>query len=129
MNIKDLSVTLYTNEIEACKSFYVEVLGGKITFDCEWYVTITFNNNMNISFIEPEKAEIEIIAGNVTFNILVDNVDDIYTAIKDKVNIVCDIANQPWGDRSFRIVDPIGNMVYIYKLAPVADEYKDAIKE
>lgn len=128
MNIKDLSVTLYTNKIEECKSFYVEVLGAKVTFDSGWYVVITFSNNMSIAIMEPEKAGTKIIVGNVTLNIMVENVDFEYSKIKNKVKIIHDIANQPWGDRSFRIIDPIGNIIYIYMPAPVSDEYKDAIK-
>ena len=114
MNVKDLSVTLYTNEIEACKLFYVEVLGGKITFDSGWYVVITFSNNMSIAIMEPEKAGAKVVVGNVTLNFMVENVDSEYSKIKGRVNILSDIANQPWGDRSFRIMDPIGNIIYIY---------------
>lgn len=129
MNVKDLSVTLYTNQIAECKEFYVEVLGARVTFDSEWYVVLTFSNDMSVAFMEPDKSASEIATGNVTLNILVEDVDSEYLKLKDKVTIVYDIANQPWGDRSFRILDPLRNIVYIYMPAAVSDEYKDAIKE
>lgn len=129
MNIKDLSVTLYTNKINKCKEFYTTILGARITFDSDWYAVITFSNNMSVAFMEPDKSASEIETGNVTLNFLVDDVDAEYSKLKGKVNIVCDLANQPWGDRSFRILDPIGNIVYIYMPAAVSDEYEDAIKE
>lgn len=129
MNIKDLSVTLYTNKVEECKAFYVEFLGARVAFDSGWYAVVTFSNNMSIAIMEPEKAGIKVVVGNVTLNVMVENVDLEYSRIKDKVEIIHDIADQPWGDRSFRIIDPIGNIVYIYMPTPVSDEYKDAIKE
>src|SRR5690554_4097511 len=110
MKIQDLAVTFYSNEIEKNKLFYVEVLGGRITFDCDWYVVITFCNNMSIAIMEPEKAGAPIILGNITLNLMVEDVDFEYSKLQGKVDIVCDIANQPWGDRSFRILDPMGNI-------------------
>ncbi len=129
MNVKDLSVTLYTNKVEECKVFYTETLGGKVTLDSGWYIVVTFCNNMSIAFMELDQVGSEVQVGNVTLNVLVEEVDTEYAKIKDKARIVCDLTNQPWGDRSFQIQDPIGNIVYVYMPAPVSDEYKGAIKE
>lgn len=129
MNVKDLSVTLHTKQIKECKEFYAEVLGARTTFDSGWYVVVTFINNMSVAFMEPEDPTSSTAIGNVTLNILVEDIEAEYLKLKDQVNIICDLANQPWGDRSFQILDPIGNTVYIYMPAAVSDEYKDAVKE
>lgn len=129
MNVKDLSVTLHTKQIKECKEFYVEVLGARTTFDSGWYVVVTFINNMSVAFMESEDPTSSTAIGNVTLNILVEDIEAEYLKLKDQVNIICDLANQPWGDRSFQILDPIGNTVYIYMPAAVSDEYKDAVKE
>ena len=45
------------------------------------------------------------------------------------ISFIEDIIDHEWGDRAFRIKDPIGNLLYIYSERQIADIYKDAIKE
>lgn len=45
------------------------------------------------------------------------------------ISFIEDIIDHEWGDRAFRIKDPIGNLLYTYSERQIADIYKDAIKE
>ena len=45
------------------------------------------------------------------------------------ISFIEDIMDHEWGDRAFRIKDPIGNLLYTYSERQIADIYKDAIKE
>ena len=45
------------------------------------------------------------------------------------ISFIEDIIDHEWGDRAFRIKDPIGNLLYIYSEREIVDVYKDAIKE
>ncbi|HCL03465.1 MAG TPA: bleomycin resistance protein [Lachnoclostridium phytofermentans] len=43
------------------------------------------------------------------FNFLVDNVDELWKSLKDKVTILQPIETMPYGNRKFTIIDPDGN--------------------
>ncbi len=39
------------------------------------------------------------------------------------ISFIEDIIDHEWGDRAFRIKDPIGNLLYIYSEREIADIY------
>ncbi|MFT3738774.1 MAG: VOC family protein [Breznakibacter sp.] len=130
MNIADLSVTFHTDNIVGSKEFYRNVLGGKVTFDCGWYVVFTFGDRMDIAFMVPQHDNSVIGRKQATINFQVEDVDAEYLKLKRQgVDITMDIADRPWGDRSFGFADPMGNIVYIYSFADITGEYKNAVKE
>lgn len=133
MKFKDLSITYHTRRITECKEFYQKYFDVKVTFDCEWYVTIQFDSNVNpyifLSFMAPRAEGDKTSDGGTTLNLMVDDVDSEYQKMKTTgIKIVDDIADHEWGDRSFTVTDPIGNVLYIYSMREMSDEYKNAIK-
>ena len=61
----------------------------------------------------------------VMLNFKVDDVDCEYSRLtKEKLEVAMPLENHPWGDRGFSIIDPIGNMVYIYSDREPSEEFK-----
>ncbi|NDV68734.1 VOC family protein [Dysgonomonas sp. 25] len=134
MKFKDLSTTFHTTKIAECKEFYLKYFDVKVTFDCDWYVTIHFDSEVNpyifLSFMAPPcDMDPKEAAGGVTLNLMVDDVDAEYNKLKQTDIAILDaIADHEWGDRSFTVADPIGNILYIYSPREMAEKYKDALK-
>jgi len=134
MDIKDLSLTFHTNNIDECVKYYINAFDAKITFECDWYVTIKFSSKVNpyifLSFMAPLSEKDLLSAGGNTLNIMVDDVDEEYKRIKSKgIIIMDDIKDHDWGDRSFSLSDPLGNILYIYSVRELSDVYKKEVKE
>lgn len=131
MKIKDLSICFHTTKIEECKAFYTKYFNCSLVFDYEWYAVLAFPKKRHfLSFMIPQDDTASLFQEKgITLNLMVDDVDAEYEKLKETdINIVVSIANQPWGDRSFRVVDPIGNILYIYSNREPEEEYKQAIK-
>lgn len=61
MKLNDLSITFHTGKIKECVDFYVRYFDVKVTFDCEWYVTIQFQSDVNpfyFSFVYETRVRI-----------------------------------------------------------------------
>ncbi|WP_321479655.1 VOC family protein [uncultured Bacteroides sp.] len=134
MNIKNLSITFHTDKIKECIHFYQKYFNAKVTFDADWYVVICLPSEdkkpIFLSFQNLNEFKRTAFTGGTTLNIETSNVDLCYAEIKQsEVLIVDEIADHEWGDRSFCIKDPIGNLLYIYSEREISDKYKDAIKK
>ncbi len=132
MLFKDLSVTFHTKRAKECKEFYEKYFDAKTTFDCGWYVTIHFQSNINpyifLSFMEPQENDTKLLEGGLTLNLMVDDIDAEYEKMKKTdIFIKDDIEDHEWGDRSFTVADPLGNVLYIYSPCEITGQYKDAV--
>lgn len=111
-----LNAGIVTNKLEETKEFYLSNLDFGITFENEFYLLLhTPGNQSEISFLLPDHPSQQplfqkMFAGEGMYlTIEVDNVDEVYSRIKDKgVAIEIDIRDEPWGDRHFAIKDPNG---------------------
>ncbi len=129
MEIKKISTCIITNVIEDTKSFYTDILDAKVTFDCGWYCSLSFDGTTaEIQFMTPQKeSDVPFLNQGVTYNIDVDDVDVEYSKItKRGITIVDEIADHPWGDRSFVICDPNGVRLYIYSEREPSEEFLKA---
>ncbi len=130
MKAQRVSTCIITDKIEKTKTFYTEILKSKVTFDCGWYCSISLGDEVEIQFMTPQK-ESDMLFKNqgVTYNIAVDNVDEVYAYIQSvSVEIVDEITTHSWGDRSFVICDPNMIRLYIYSDREIEEEYRDAVK-
>ena len=111
-----LNAGIVTNKLEETKEFYLSNLDFGITFENEFYLLLHAPGNQSeISFLLPDHPSQQplfqkMFAGEGMYlTIEVDNVDEVYSRIKDKgVAIEIDIRDEPWGDRHFAIKDPNG---------------------
>lgn len=135
MKFKDLSITIHTDKIKECVDFYVRHFDVKITFDCEWYVTIQFQSDVNppifLSFMKPEYGSAKTTSsGGLTLNLHVKDVDAEYAQIQPTgVSFIEKITDHQWGDRAFSVQDPIDHIIYIYSPRKMSAEYQNAVKE
>lgn len=118
-----MNAGIVTDKIAETKKFYSEVLGFGVTFENEFYLLMhTPDKKSEISFLLPEHPTQQPLFqkpfnGTGTYlTIEVDNVDELYKAIKKKkVEIEIDIRDEVWGDRHFAIKDPNGIGIDIVK--------------
>ncbi len=132
MDFKDLSITFHTDKVGECAAFYVQWFGAKLTFDCGWYATVQLSGGLPLflSFMTPQTTEKgNLFQGGATLNLKVDDVDAEYEkSCKAGLKIVDTIADHEWGDRSFTVKDPVGNVLYIYSDREITGVYKEAVK-
>jgi len=130
MEIKDLSVCFTTNDIAACKDFYTKYMGAIVTFDYSWYTSIMFmweDRKYFLSFMAPQNNEPLHNGEGMMINMWVPDVDKEYERLQAMdIGIIVPIKDNPWGDRSFQVVDPIKNRIYIYSDRKPAPEFMDA---
>ena len=101
-------------------------------FDADWYVSIQLENDNStpiyLSF-QSCNSDIPAFTGGITLNMKVADVDACYDELKQTgVSFVEKITDHEWGDRAFSLLDPIGNLVYIYSERELHEKYKDAVK-
>lgn len=133
MILRDLSVCFHTERIVECRDWYVRLFDAVVTFECDWYLSLRLAGEPNaffLCFMAPRHDYVALYGERgVTLNLEVPDVDVQYARLKDLgAAILVDIADDPWGSRSFSLLDPIGNILYIYTSTPVSDEYAQAVK-
>ncbi|MFW9856222.1 MAG: VOC family protein [Candidatus Thorarchaeota archaeon] len=119
-----LEPMIYTTNIENSILFYRNVLGFEID---EFYpdrqkpswVAIRIGNDRlgigkTFTDINHKFHPRGVDGSGVQFYIRVTNVDQIYEKLQNKVEIIDDIENKPWGDREFTFKDPNGYLISFY---------------
>ena len=111
-----MNAGIITSKLKESKDFYQNVLGFRISFENDFYLLMhTPDEKSEISFLLPEHESQQPLfktafkGEGVYLTIEVDNVDDVYAAIKSKnAKIIFGLRDEPWGDRHFGIQDPNG---------------------
>lgn len=131
MRTKELSTCFCTNDIEACREFYMRYFGAKVTFDCGWYVNLRINGDgPDMQFMKPQDQTPVFSGQGVVLNFQVEDVDAEHTRLTGVgLTAVMPLEDHPWGDRGFALVDPIGTFVYIYEQREPTEEFKAYYKE
>lgn len=115
-NKMKLNAGVITEKLEETKKFYTDTLGFDVRFENEFYLLLsTPCGTSEISFLLPNHPSQKPIfqssfnGSGVYLTIEVENVDTIYTTLKNKkIPIEIEIQDEPWGDRHFAIIDPNG---------------------
>ncbi|HEV7621566.1 MAG TPA: hypothetical protein VGO09_07530 [Flavisolibacter sp.] len=99
---KHLSPMIPSYNIEKTVSFFIDLLDFKVGRDEKTYV-ILYKDNLTIHFL---RAGSDI--GEMEFYLEVDNIDDLWNSIKDKLSDmkVKPPFNQEYGMREFHIIIP-----------------------
>lgn len=120
-----------TSDVKESKDFYTKHFGFKVIFDCNWYVSLqSQDGKVEIAFMEPQIKDRPLFAGHgLSYGFEVKNVDKEYDRLSNTtINIIQAPTSNPWGDRSFIVLDPNGIAIYIYQKIEVAEEHRTAIK-
>ena len=130
MKFKKLTPIVTTKKINEVKAFYTDIFNFKVIFEMqEQHLSIAADGNEDceISFMIPAEGQEEMTfpGKGLTYCFEVDNVDAEYDRLKDEgLAIVQPVQDNPWGDRSFILIDPVGIAIYIYQMIPVSEEFK-----
>lgn len=109
-----------SDDLEASKNFYVELLGLDVKYDSDWYVQLCVPDNRDIEYglikrdhdLVPEGYKDPPNGMYVTF--VVDDVDAIYRrAVELGVDILQEPRNEFYGQRRFLTKDPSGCLIDI----------------
>jgi len=133
MQIKKLSPIVTTEKLDEVKVFYTEHLGFKVCFDYPGgYLGLRSAQNeaIEISFMTPCEQGKPYGGHGVTLCMEVDDVDAEHQRLsKTGVSIVVPLKDNPWGDRSFIAIDPVGVWIYVYSPIEMNEEFKQYVKD
>ena len=143
MSIPMLSPTLAVKDMEKSIEFYTQILGFENTFkmadpDGNLVHANLVWKNVHIMLGPTTWLPEEVLpyrGAGVGLYILVEEADDIdqyYAMVKDKgINMVEDITDQFWGDRSFSLKDPDGyQLTFAKTIREVSsEEMMEAMKQ
>ena len=128
MNIKRVDSTISTYKLKESKDFYVKHFGFQLVYESDWYIELVAPGlpTAGVSFTLPQREAGEFFSKGLILSFEVADVDAEYARLKaNGLEIVQDLADKPWGERSFVIDDPNGVHLYIYKSIPPTPEYKE----
>ena len=107
-------ITLFADDVAACKKFYVEVFGLAVVFEDADSVLLTLRNLM-LNVVTA--AEVPMLTGSATagtggrslFTIRVDDVDATAAELRARgVELLNGPIDRPWGRRTAAFADPAG---------------------
>ena len=108
---------LQTKDVAALTRFYVENFRFKSMFDSDWYQHLQSSEDpsVNLAILQQDHETIpDAFRGqtrHVILNFEVEDVDSIHDALKDRIDIVKPLQDEPFGQRHFIASDPDGNLI------------------
>jgi len=112
------AISLFVEDLQAAKKFYLEVFGVKVIYEDENSVAVQLANVIiNLLRVEnaPEIIEPGIVAprdsgSRIQFSIWVEDVDAVCRELQKRgVKLLAGPKNRPWGMRTANFVDPAGH--------------------
>lgn len=110
MTIRRIVPNFQADEPNNSRSFYEDFLGLEIGMNMDWIITFISPNNKTaqLSLIKQDpQAKI-----HPDCSVEVSNLTELHNrAIKERMNIVYPLTEEPWGVRRFFLKDPSGHVV------------------
>lgn len=132
MKVSAHSTTFITSEVEPVRRFYDRYFDTWYPFDCGWYILVRLGKTPDapeLGFMEPRDGTQSFSTGGM-LNLIVEDVDAMHELMSDAgEKIVIPLADNPWGDRGFGVLDPGGLVVYCHKEIPPSDEFRQFIQQ
>lgn len=128
MMIKRVDTTISTVKMQESKNFYMQYFNYKLVYESDWYIELIMPGvpTAGISFTLPQREAGEFFTGKgLIISFEVDDVDaECERLTAEGLDIVQELQEKPWGERSFVVDDPNGVHIYIYKAIPPTPEYQ-----
>ena len=132
MKINRLSPIVTTEKLDEVRTFYTQHLGFRVVFDYpSGYLGLRSMQDeaIEISFMTPCEQGQPYGGHGVTLCMEVDDVDAEHERLsRAGVSIVVPLKDNPWGDRSFISIDPVGVWIYVYSPIEMTEEFKQYFK-
>jgi uncharacterized glyoxalase superfamily protein PhnB len=131
MKIKQLVPLVVTDRLEEVKSFYGRHFGFEPSFDHESFLALRAPSGaQELSFMRSEKEASSFPGSGLSYCFEVEDVDAEHARLTEAgLKVGRPLQDNPWGDRSFSVSDPVGIEIYVYKTIPPAKEYEASFKE
>lgn len=133
MQIKKLTPIITTDKLEEEKAFYTKYFGFKVYFEYpNGFLSLKSpdNDDMELSIMAPGDCCQSYQGQGVTICFEVDDVDAEHARLTEAgLPIAVGLQDNPWGDRSFIAIDPVGVCVYVYSPIEPTEEYKACFKD
>lgn len=126
MDCKRLVPLLAVPDLRASVDFFVTWLGFEIVFLSEGLVSLQHpRSGLAVGFQRPLADERPFRGHGLAYGIEVDDVDAEYERIATSgVDTDGPPRDNPWGNRSFTLVDPNGIALHIHQTIEPAPEYR-----
>ena len=129
MHPTSLSACITTPQVPETRDFYVRHFGAKVTFDCGWYVNLSFGPGATLQFMAPQADQPACNPAGLPYNFCVADVDaEHQRLLAAGLSVIMPLEDHPWGDRGFAIQDPNGVVLYIYCDREPSPEFKPFYK-
>ena len=122
---------LMTQNIEALSDFFITHFAFEHSFVSDWYISLKHASGFELAVIDCTHPTIpsryQANCKGVILNLEVDNVDEIYNALKQNrsLTFLLDIQNEDFGQRHFIIEAPGGILVDVIRVIPPNEEYQE----
>jgi uncharacterized glyoxalase superfamily protein PhnB len=125
MRCKRLVPLITVEDLAASVAFFVDRLGFCKVFQSDGYVSLRHpQGDLQLAFLRPLPDEQPFRGHGLTYGLEVDDVDAEYERIRlQGVDTDGPPRDNPWGDRSFTVVDPNGIALHIHQVIEPAPEY------
>ena len=122
---------IVTEQLDELKQFYTGHFGFRPIFDSPGFLCLqSADGTVEFSLMRPEQGQPTFSPGPVTFCFEVDDPDAEHDRLRSAgVPVERELQDNPWGDRSFAVNDPIGLSIYLYKPIPQTGEWAQYVKE
>ncbi|MCA9649553.1 MAG: VOC family protein [Myxococcales bacterium] len=126
MDCKRLVPLIAVADLRASVDFFVTWLGFEIVFLSQGLVSMRHpDRGLSVGFVRPLADEAPFAGHGLAYGIEVDDVDAEYQRIRSAgVDTDGPPRDNPWGDRSFTVVDPNGIALHIHQPIEPAPEYQ-----
>ncbi len=122
-----------TPNLDAVKAFYTEHFGFEPSFDAPEYLALrsTRSPDLELGFMPSSEGCSTPFDGNgMTFCLEVADVDKEHDRlVSEGVAPLGPPRDNPWGDRSFQVIDPCGVALYIHEPIEPSPEFRKYFKE
>lgn len=125
MDCKRLVPLIAVSDLRASVDFFVARLGFEIVFLSQGLVSLRHpDSDLSVGFVRPLADEAPYRGHGLAYGIEVDDVDAEYEQmVSSGVDTDGPPRDNPWGDRSFTVVDPNGIALHIHQTIEPAAEY------
>ncbi len=126
MRMNKLVPLVTTDKLREVKVFYRKHFQFEVIFENESYLGLRSpgEEGGEIGFMIPEGEQPVYDGKGLTLCFEVSDVDAEHDRLRSaELPVVRELQDNPWGDRSFIVSDPIGVAIYVYKTIPPSAEF------
>ena len=128
---KKIVPLITTPSLDALRAFYIDRLGFTATFDSPMYLGLRWGKHVEVAFMPSDTcAQASFNGKGLSLCLEVENVDAEHDRFRSLgIEIVQEPRDNPWGDRSFVALDPVGIALYLYQPIQPDPEFAAFAKE